>query len=416
MFIFTFNMKRTVLLIVAILLVSFLDAQTKRGQDTNRVNVGEVRSTLEKATGWANKGGGEWISAKNKIPYVVKQKSAEEISERALSKKEKRKSKRQLKAGENARELGKRNFIRMEMVDISVNKQAFQGLIIKKEKGQYEFPLIKEGFSKYKYLEYYVFRSEKLKQILPNPLVFNKPYAVDLKVFTKGEIPYYESKNIKTIIQGKVKESLYKKNLKSFNPGNLLMTLYPVVQEGEKFMRFNFIRTYNKYYINRSYYEEENLEQLFDSYYYETEFERFKDFIGTPNISLQYADEEPDTFEGYCKLGINQYQYGDYYNSLASLNKALRMNPQYDEYLLYAHRGNVKFELGDNYGALEDYNRALDHEPSGQENRNKWLQCYYNRGVVKFHLGDVNDACADWKKAYEKGFDRAGELLKKHCQ
>ena len=417
MFIFTLNMKRTVLLLTAVLLVVCAEAQRGRSGDTNRVEIKEVRSTLEKATGWANKGGGDWINAKNKIPAIMTQKSADQIAEGATSKRESRRQRKKLKSTEADKELGQENFIEMEMMDIMVNNQAFQGLIIKKEAGEYEFPMIKEGFSKYKALEYYVFRSEKINQILPNPLVFNQPYVVDLKVFASGDIQYYENKEINTIIKGKIKESLYKKNLKSFNPGNLLMALYPVVYEGDKLMRFNFIRTYNKYYVNRSYFKDENLQQLFNSQYFETDFDRFKDFIGTPNISLQYADEEPTTFEGYCRLGVNQYQYGDYYNAVASLNKALRMNPEYSQYLLFAHRANAKFKLGDYYGAVEDFNRALDYEPTaGTDHHDKWLQCYYNRGVIKYHLGDINDACADWKKAYEMGAEKAGDLIKKHCQ
>lgn len=417
MFIFTFNMKQTVLLITALLMVFWADAQRGRSDDTNRVDIKEVRSTLEKATGWVNKGGGDWVSAENKIPAVMKQKTAEEIAEGETSRRKSRRLKRKLKSTEKDKELGKENFIEIEMMDIMVNNQAFQGMIIKKEKGEYEFPMIKEGFTKYKAIEYYIFRSERIKQILPNPLVFNEPYAVDLKVFASGDIPYYENKDINTIIQGDIKESLFKQDLSSFSPGNLLLTLYPVVYEGERLMRFNFIRTYNKYYVNRSYFNEDNLLQLFNSFYFETDFDRFKDFIGTPNISLQYTDEQPTTFEGYCRLGINQYQYGDYYNSVASLNKALRMNPEYDDYLLFAHRGNAKFKLGDYFGAVEDFSRALEYEPSkDQDHYDKWLQCYYNRGVIKYHLDDKRDACADWKEAYEKGLEQAGDLIKKYCQ
>lgn len=409
-------MKNTILLIVGLVVTIIAEAQMRRSSDTSQVKIEEIRSTLEEATGWINKGGGEWLSGENKIPAVVKQKTAEETAESALNKREKRRIKRKLKATKDSRELGQENFTSIAIMDIMINKQAFQGLLIKKEAGDYEFPLIKEGFSKYETLEYYVFRSEKLKQILPNPLVFNKPYVVDLKVLASGKIPYYDKKNVNTIIRGSIKESLYKQQLRSFSPGNMLLALYPVVKEGQKLMRFNMIRTYNKYYVNRSYYEKENLNKLFDSHYFETDFDRFKDFIGTPNVSLQYADENPTTFEGYCRLGINQYQYGDYYNAVANLNKALRLAPNYNEYLLFAHRANAKFKLGDYFGAVEDFNRALEYEPEPGDEHKKWLRCYYNRGVVKYHLKDVQEACADWKTAYERGIDKAGEMLKKHCQ
>ncbi|MDZ7776866.1 MAG: hypothetical protein U5L09_15290 [Bacteroidales bacterium] len=195
-----------------------------------------------------------------------------------------------------------------------------------------------------------------------------------------------------------------------------MLTLYPTVDEGEKRMRFNLINSYNKPYVTRSYYNEKNLKELFNTKFFETDFESFKDFIGTPSISFQYSDSQPTTFEGYCELGLNQYQYGDYYNAVANLNKALRMRPDYDHYEVYSHRANAKYRLGDLYGALDDYNQALDYRPEEQESQKEWLKNYMNRGVVKYHLGDRSEACSDWKRAYEQGVEKAGEYLEKHCQ
>ncbi|MGM0566902.1 MAG: tetratricopeptide repeat protein [Bacteroidota bacterium] len=409
-------MRRSVLIILSLLIWQMSWAQFQRQEDTNDIEIKDVRTTLKKATGYIYLGAGEWETGKNKIPYIRTQKSSEEASEARLSKREQRKIKQQLKATKAEQRLGQENFLKMELRDVIIDGQAFQLLQIWREKGRFEFPLIKEDFSTYESVEYFVFRADRLEQILPSPLIFNKPYIVDLKVFVKDEISFPDSKNVDALISKRIQNATYEKKLTSYSTTNLLLALYPAVDEGDRKMRFNLIPNYNKAYTQRSYYNEENLKNLFDKKYFETDFERFKDFIGTPSISFQYSDSQPTTFEGFCKLGVNQYQYGDYYNSVANLNKALRMKPNYDHFAMYTHRGNAKYRLGDLYGALEDYNMALDYRPADPEKEKEWLKNYTNRGVVKFHLGDRSEACSDWKRAYEQGVEQAGELLKQHCQ
>ncbi len=410
-------MRKTVSILFFAFLLQWSFAQFQSEQDTNDVVIKDIRSKLKKATGYIYLGGGEWETGKNKIPFVQTQKSAEDAAaSAALNKREARKIKRKLKATRAEKKLGKENFEVLELRDMVINGQAFQILQVKKTRGNFEFPMIKEGFSTFESMDYYVFRANRLEQVLPSPLVFNKPYVADLKVFVSDEIPYYKTKNVEALISKKVRRTLFSRRLESFSTTNLLLALYPTVDEGEKLMRFNLVRTYNKPYVVRSYYKDENLQELFKTKFYETGFDRFKDFIGTPAVSFQYSDTQPTDFEGYCKLGINQYNYGDYYNAVANLNKALRMRPDYDHYALYSHRANAKYRLGDLYGALDDYNQALDLRPDGSEELKEWYRNYMNRGVVKFQLGDKQEACSDWKRAYEMGVKDVESILKKYCQ
>lgn len=409
-------MKKTVLFIFTALIVQLSYAQFVNEQDTNDVAIKEVRTSLDKATGYIYLGGGKWESGKNKIPYVQTQKSAEDAASASLSRSESRKIKRKLRSTRAEKKLGKENFEVIELRDMIINGQPFQILQVKKMRGTFEFPMIKEGFSTYESMDYYVFRARQLDQVLPNPLVFNEPYLADLKVFVSDQIPYYNSKNVEALISKKVRRTLFSRRMESFSTTNLLLALYPVVNEGERIMRFNLVRTYNKPYVVRSYYKKENLLELFNTKFYQTDFENFKDFIGTPAIAFQYSAKQPTTFEGFCELGINQYNYGDYYNSVANLNKALRMRPDYDHYALYSQRGNAKYRLGDLYGALDDFNQALDFKPADPAAQNEWLRNYMNRGVVKFQLGAKAEACSDWKRSYEQGLKEAGEHLRKYCQ
>jgi hypothetical protein len=409
-------MKRTISFLVAIFSFTYVFGQSGGLDDAVEIDIKPVRSALIHATGWINQGGGNWLSGDNKIPYILTEKSAAQAAQETMSRREERRIRKRLKASREEKMLGKDNFTRLELRDVLIDGQSFQVLIIKKTVGEYEFPIIKENFNSYEKIDYYVFRSERLQEVLPSSLTFNEPYIADLQVFTSGEIPYYKSKNVPVIISNKIKKSLYKRSLNSYSATNMLIACYPVVEEGERLMRFNLFRSYNKAYMTRSYYEQHNLQEIFTTQYYQTPFSQFKEFIGTPSVVFRYSDEQPTTFKEFCKLGLNQYQYGDYYNAVANLNKALRLRPDYSSYVLYAHRGNAKFKMGDLFGAIDDYNRAIDYEPASAEDKLEWVQCYYNRGIVKFHLNDVNEACADWTHAFELGLEKAGEKIEQYCQ
>jgi len=381
-------MKKVFLTIGIIILSYFVYSQASQQVDTIYLKLDDARSSIKDITGWQNKGNGTWLKAKNKIPFIMTQDNAEQASKGVFSKKEAKKIEKKLKASREDKKLGKDNLQEMSISDMIINNQPYQVLMLKRIVGKYEFPLIKESFSSYESLDYYVFKSEKIEQIFPNQLVFNKPYVVDLETFISGTISYYKSKDVKGIITRQIQMGLYKHSLRSYSTNNLLFALYPIMKDGVKYMRFNLIESYNKYYVTRGYHEESNLIKIFNNQY---------------------------TYEGYYRLGMRQYQYGDYYSAVASFDKALRLNPNTNDFMIYSQRGNAKHQLGDYFGAIEDFNHAIDIQPSS-DTYELWLRNYYNRGISKFALGDTRDACVDWKKAFDYNVKGSEKLINKYCQ
>ncbi|MEA3505771.1 MAG: hypothetical protein U9R32_11355 [Bacteroidota bacterium] len=407
---------RKIIFTIGICFLSYIAfAQYSEPSDTIYLHLSDARAEIKDISGWQNRGDGNWLNAKNKIPFILTQEGADQALHGALSRKEEKKIQKKLKASREDKKLGQDNLQAMTISDMNINNQAYQVLMLKRVVGEYEFPMIKEGFSSHETLDYYVFKAKKVEEIFPNQLVFNKPYVVNLEAYVSGEIPYFKSKDVKALITRKIQMGLYKHSLRSFSTDNLLIALYPLMKDGEKLMRFNLIRSFNKYYVTRGYYEEKNLNKIFDNRYYETLFDLFHEFVGSVNSSIGYSDVEPTTFEGFYKLGVRQYNYGDYYNSIANFDRALRLNPNCDDFIIYSQRGNAKHQLSDFFGAIEDYNHALDLEPDA-ETYELWMRNYYNRGVSKFRLGDARDACVDWKKAFENGVEDAKILIEDYCQ
>lgn len=204
-------MRKTVSILFFAFLLQWSFAQFQSGRDTNDVVIKDIRSKLEKATGYIYLGGGEWETGKNKIPFIQTQKSAEDAAaSAALNKREARRIKRKLKATRAEKKIGKENFEVLELRDMVINGQAFQILQVKKTRGNFEFPMIKEGFSTYESMDYYVFRADRLEQVLPSPLVYNKPFVADLKVFVSDEIPLLQNQEYRsTDIKESKKNSLF---------------------------------------------------------------------------------------------------------------------------------------------------------------------------------------------------------------
>ena len=93
-------------------------------------------------------------------------------------------------------------------------------------------------------------------------------------------------------------------------------------------------------------------------------------------------------------LATTYYNLGDKQGSIADLNKAIRLNPNYT--LAYYSRGLAKYALGDQQGAIADFNEVirLNATPSGS-----YYGVYNDRGLAKYALGDQQGAIADFNEA-----------------
>ncbi len=408
-------MRRILLLGVLIMITTFSFAQRKGRYDTTYLRISDVKSSLENAIGWANEGNGKWVSARNKIPFVLTEKEILKVSSNALDKKAEERRSRRGKAHKDDEKLGRDNFDIMEMREVEIEGHPYKVLIIKSHGLRYEFPMIREGLQTYEELEYYVFNSDKVGELFPNKIEFGMPYMVSLNVFTNGKIPYWRTKDVEGLISSKIQSSLYRSQMAGYSITNFIFALNPIVFQGRKVMRFYPVRAYNKEYVVKNYGYALNAKELFNHYYYEVGFNEFRNFIGTSRKSLQF-DDEPTDFAGLFQRGIYLYDYGDYYRAIEYFDKALRVWPDCNLFLIYALRANAEHKVKDYYDAIKDYNIALDLQPQSSEEYDIWVRSYYNRGVSKYCVGDIEEACTDWNKALEMGVEDALDLIKIHCK
>ncbi len=347
--------------------------------------ISDVKSKINNAKGWALQDDGAWVSAKNKIPFF----SAEQNK------------------GLSGR-LGQDNFTVIEIREVVIDNNSYGILIIKYKKEKYEFPMIKQGWSSYEALNYYVFLPSKLSKILPQPVKFGKTNAVNMEVITSGSISHYKSKSYFSEMATNIRRTIYSRNP---SPSNLIIAVYPIKSDDKKYIRFKLIRTFPQKPIYQNYLRPENQIKLFHKSYYEVKYEDFKKFVGG---ILSVSEKNPVDFSGFYKLGTFEYGAGDYYEAISDLSEAIDRNPN-SNFLIYAYRANAKHKIGNYYGAIEDYSKAIRLKPKEPKAITVWAKSYCNRGVSKYYLKDKEGACKDWHKAVELGVNDAYKYIKKYC-
>lgn len=356
--------------------------------------LGPAKANITSATGWALMSNGKWKSAKNKIPYSDPEGE---------------------KPPEGKKGMGQENFDVMEMHEISINNKVYNVLIIKYEDGSYKFPSLQEGWSTFEKLDYYVFNSANIKGIFGDLASLDSPSGVALNPICSGSIEHYKSKDVDGIISN---QAFRAANLTFKNPGNLIIAIMPHEEKGKQSLRFNLIKGFSSNHLINSYMRPELIKRHFISCYWETDFNTFRNFLGSA-ASVAFTKGQlthPTDFQGYYDLAMSEYNSGDYIGAVADFNKAYVMNPNIDDYIFFATRGNAKHKIGDYVGAINDFDQAINLKPAESKNQPNWARTYFNRGVTKFFLKDKKGACYDWQTAKELGIQEAADYLKKYCK
>ncbi len=131
-----------------------------------------VQSSITHALGWSMQDNGTWAYADNKIPFTDSRSNADRPG------------------GLNA--IGQDNFISIEMHKIMLDNEQYNVLVKKYHDGEFEFPYLQRNWRDFKSLDYYIFRSEKLKEMLPEEVPFNTMYLVDMRCYMVGTIKNFK--------------------------------------------------------------------------------------------------------------------------------------------------------------------------------------------------------------------------------
>ncbi|MBU2553841.1 MAG: tetratricopeptide repeat protein [Bacteroidetes bacterium] len=370
-------------------------------EDAELVNfstLSPVQSEMSDLKGWAKQDNGRWLSSRNRIPFTDDRTNKSPGAERKL---------------------GQDNIIVLQLRKVMIGNDQYNVLVKKYHDGEFEFPILRENWRSFKSLDFYVFKSSKLEEILPEDVPFNEEYAVNLNVYVRGTVRDYETK---------VEDDEIIKAIQSVDRGetvndwNIVFAVFPIKNGEEEVVRFKLIKSFRKKYMASYYAAPQNWEKNFDMTFYETKFYHFKSFIRDaqefilpvtdPNDPLANKDAYTNNFN----WGVLKYQMGDYPTAIEYFDKALVENPNTQDFLIYSFRGNARSKMRLYGDAITDFDKALDFQPDDIMNYSNWVKNYFNRGVARYSLYDLPGACKDWNKALELGFGPAHDYLLKYCQ
>ena len=402
------RLLRYILIFSIALVPAFSNAQTKkkdRRRKSKSVNeqeliryssMSKVEASIDKAKGWAVQNNGAWYSMGNQIPFADQKSNRDDYGARAL---------------------GQDNFTKLELRKLMIGNEQYTVLIKMYRDGKYEFPVLREGWESFYSLDYYVFDSRKLFEILPNQVTFNKSYAVNLNVFARGTIKDYKSKNWKSMLVGNVQQIHLGEKV---NGWDLIMAVYPIKNKNQEVCRFRLIKSFDNQYLNTMYTAPNNADKLFRRSFYEVPYYNFKNFIDEAQnafIPVQASSGNvADPYQNNFNWGILKYQIGDYISAVNYFKKALDIRPNTKDFMLFSYMGNAQSKLHRYNDAIASYDRALQLKPDDVLDYSNWVRNYFNRGVTKYYMNDMNGACNDWNKALEMGFGTAYQYIQEYCK
>jgi tetratricopeptide (TPR) repeat protein len=131
-----------------------------------------------------------------------------------------------------------------------------------------------------------------------------------------------------------------------------------------------------------------------------------KDYAGSISAIDSAIGIDSTGFEYFVTRGAANGATGNYLQALTDLEKALILNPGFEEALY--NKGLVLLYLKRYAEAEAAYDEVIRRNPS---NGSAWE----GRGVARQYLGDQPGACSDWRQASALGSGKATEYLKKYC-
>jgi len=364
----------------------------------NFSSLSPVQSEIVNLKGWAKQDNGNWLSAPNRIPFT---------------------GERTNKSSGGERKLGQDNMLALQLRKVMIGNKQYNVMVKKYYDGEYEFPVLRENWKGFKSLDFYVFPSYKLEDILPNEIPFNEQYAVNLQLFARGTVRNYENKYeddeivraIQRVERGEV-----------VNDWNIIFAVFPIKNGDKEVVRFKLIKSFNDEYLSSFYTASSNWESNFEMTFYETNFFRFKSFIRDAQEYVLDITENVDnlspnsSYENNYNWGILKYQMGDWPSAIDYFTKAIADKPDTQDFLIYSFRGNARSKMQRYNDAIDDFDKALDIKPDDIMEYSNWVKNYFNRGVAKYYLNDLVGACKDWNKALELGFGQAHDYIMDYCE
>lgn len=413
-------MKKIVFCIMFLAIAFISIGQENTGYDEYELQnfsiLSDVQSSIDDAKGWSLQDNGKWAYGTNLIPFTDSRTNTTRSAQ--------------------VNELGLDNFISLELRKLMIDDKQYNILVKKYRDGEYEFPFLGAGWKSYNSLDFWVFKSEKLFEMLPEEVPYNIMYLVNMECFYCGSIKNYDripnsAKTFTNYATGvievvpAVKTDGYVDDLivrrieevktgKVLNDGNMLFAVYPIKSDDGEAVRFKIIKTYKHDNLVKIQSSPDGWKKLFDYNFFEVPFSSYESFIdGSKEF---YVDTEvANEYSSHYNWGMLRYQIGDYLGAIDSFTKAIKENPNTTDYLIYSQRGIAYSKSGKYSEAITDFTKSLSMKPTNVMDYSDWVKNYFNRGVAYYNNNNTSSACKDWRQAYDLGYGSASTYLNSYC-
>jgi len=383
-------MRKGLFILIAFLLYNMADAQSISREESNMPVISEVKASLTNAKGWTLQDNGNWVSGNNTIPIRNSEINAN---------------------SDKYAKLGLQNFETLELREVIIGGVQYVILCVFYSDGNYEFELLKEDWHKYQSMSYYVFEAKMLQEILPDSLELNVPYSVNLNAFLMGEIKDYDKKTYLSIIGNSILKAY---GGKISSQKTAIFAVLPVNTGKNTLIRFRLIDVFNKKDIWGPYLKPENEQKLFTRRYFELPFKRFSEFIR----GIQYYPNliaDANSYEDFLHRGISRYNREEYSEAIKDFAKAIELEPETENFLIYAYLGSCFFQMENYTDAESRFSTAILLRPTNSSFLDEWAKTYYNRGLARLKRKNKEEACEDFNMAADYGVNEAALMLKRKC-
>lgn len=389
-----------VLLITPLLIIAQNDEFVMLDEQDDFSSVSPILSEMNNIKGWALQNNGAWYHNIDRIPMSYENKSKPETPKQ---------------------ELGLDNIIAFELRRVMVGKDQYMAFVHKYHDGDYEFPILEEDWTSFKSFDFYVFKGKKLQEILPDNFEYNTKWGVNLDALARGTVRNYGEDD--GIVEDEIKKAVLSvEKGEIINNWNLVWGIHAIKNGEDEVFRFQIVKTFRKDYLVDYYTNIETWEMNITRSFWEVRANVFKSFIRDAEEYLVDIDEGlveivyDSSYQNYYNWGVVRYQMGNYREAIEYFRKAVSVNPNTDDFMLYAFRGNAFSKRGMYQDAIGDFDKALSLQPKEIMDYSNWVKNYFNRGVSKYYLNDLNGACKDWNKALELGFGQAHDYVLEYCE
>ena len=386
-------MKKLIILsISAFFIINLTFGQSPERPKKPTILISEVVAELDKATGWSLQNNGRWTSSQNQIPF----------NDYKLN-----------KINRGIYSLGQDNFNKIKIRQITLENKVYCILIINYTDGEYKFPILQENWKEFEVIKFFAFKEEKINLVFPDSIIFNKPYAINMRLLCSGNLPNFNKKTYLFDIENTIQKTLY---LNNESVTNLIWAIYPVNIKGKKSLRFKFYEPINKLEIYRKYLLPYNWNKIFKNFYYEVKFDDFAEFINDIGVIDPLRLSDKNYYKYFLERGIKKYNSEQYVTALLSFSKAIKVNPSDSSLItILTWRGKAKLQLKEYQDAITDFDSAINKKPLNDEAYNDWMEAQYQKGNAYYLSHEYFKACENWQKALDFGYFDALKPIKKHC-